>query len=161
LKAAYLGAAIMDDMGSGSASSHTISHMTTHMSGSSLGRVEIVGGRRRWTAEQKLAMLADAFGPEGSVGQTCERHRIGSGQLYTWRRLAMNGQLEGMTPSGRALAAPAFAEASLDTGSIDRAAVNPAKSGLIGIDLPTGVRLTVDAAVDADALARVLGVLSR
>ncbi len=35
----------MDDMGSGSASSHTISHMTTHMSGSSLGRVEIVGKR--------------------------------------------------------------------------------------------------------------------
>ena len=78
----------MDDMGSGSASSHTISHMTTHMSGSSLGRVEIVGGRRRWTAEQKLAMFADAF---GSVGAACELHRIGSGQLYTWRRQAVNG----------------------------------------------------------------------
>ena len=151
----------MDDMGSGSASSHTISRMTTHMSGSSLGRVEIVGGRRRWTAEQKLAMLADAFGPEGSVGQTCERHRIGSGQLYTWRRLAMNGQLEGMTPSSRALAAPAFAEASLDTGPIDRAAVNPAQPSLIRIDLPSRIRLTVDAAVDADALARVFAVLSR
>lgn len=151
----------MDDMGSGLGSSHTISHMTTHMSGSSLGRVEIVGGRRRWTAEQKLSMLADAFGPGGSVGQTCERHRIGSGQLYTWRRLAVNGQLGGINSSGRALAAPAFVEASLDTGGSGRAVVNSAKSGLIGIDLPTGVRLTVDAAVDADALARVLSVLAR
>ena len=147
----------MDDMGSGSASSH----MTTHMSGSSLGRVEIVGGRRRWTAEQKLAMLADAFGPGGSAGQACERHRIGSGQLYTWRRQTMNGQLDGMNPSGRALAAPAFAEVALDTGPIGRAAVNPAQPGLISIDLPTGIWLTVDAAVDADALARVLGGLAR
>lgn len=57
----------MEDMGSGSASNHTITHMTTHMSSSSLGCVEIVGGRRRWTAEQKLAMLTDAFGPGGSV----------------------------------------------------------------------------------------------
>jgi len=73
----------------------------------------------------------------------------------------VNGQLEGMTPSSRALAAPAFAEASLDTGPIDRAAVNPAQPGLIRIDLPSRIRLTVDAAVDADALARVLGVLSR
>ncbi len=40
-------------------------YMTTHMSGSCLGRIEVVGGRRRWTVEQKLAMLADAFGPGG------------------------------------------------------------------------------------------------
>jgi transposase len=34
-------------------------------------------------------------------------------------------------------------------------------SGQIGISLPSGVRLTVDAGVDADALARVLAVLGR
>jgi len=33
--------------------------------------------------------------------------------------------------------------------------------GRIGIELPTGVRLSVDAAVDADALGRVLAVLAR
>ena len=36
-----------------------------------------------------------------------------------------------------------------------------AGNGQIGIELPSGVRLTVDAAVDADALARVMSVLSR
>src|SRR5690554_5829020 len=106
-------------------------------------------------------ILAVAFDPWGSVGQTCERHRIGSGQLYTWRRLAVNGQLGGMNPSGRALAAPAFTEVSLDTGPSDRAAVNPAQSGLIRIDLPSRIRLTVDAAVVADALTRVVAVLCR
>lgn len=31
-------------------------------------RIEVVGrisGRRRWTVEQKLAILRDAFGPDG------------------------------------------------------------------------------------------------
>lgn len=33
--------------------------------------------------------------------------------------------------------------------------------GQIGIELCSGIRLTVDTGVDADALARVLGVLER
>jgi hypothetical protein len=34
-------------------------------------------------------------------------------------------------------------------------------TGKIGIELPSGVRLTVDGAVDAEALSRVIGVLAR
>ena len=40
------------------------------------GRIEIVGrvsGRRRWTVEEKLAILRDAFGPDGSVRAAVER----------------------------------------------------------------------------------------
>lgn len=37
----------------------------------------------------------------------------------------------------------------------------PSRCGHIGIELPTGVRLTVDAMVDADALALVIAVLGR
>jgi transposase len=37
----------------------------------------------------------------------------------------------------------------------------PQGCGQIGIELPSGVRLTVDAAVDAEALARVIAVLGR
>lgn len=63
----------------------TISHTTSHLSNSMTGRIEIVdrlSGRRRWTVEQKLAILRDTFGCEGSVHSACERHEIGSGQLY-------------------------------------------------------------------------------
>ena len=51
-------------------------------------RIEIVGrvsGRRHWTVEQKLAILRDAFGPDGSVRAAMERHEVGSGAIYTWR----------------------------------------------------------------------------
>ena len=35
--------------------------------------------RRRWTVEEKLAILRDAFGPDGSVRAAVERHEVGSG----------------------------------------------------------------------------------
>lgn len=133
-------------------SAHTISHMSDRMS----GRIEIVGGRRRWTVDQKLAILRDAFGPDGSVGDACKRHSIGSGQIYTWRRQAMSGELVGIKPA----ALPSFAEIEVSAPVIPVPSVPPA-CGQIGIELPSGVRLTVDAAVDADALARVMSVLSR
>ena len=144
------------------------SHTTTHMSGSCLGRIEVVGGRRRWTVEQKLAMLADAFGPGGSIGAACDRHRIGSGQLYTWRRRALAGELTAMRsatvdPAGFAevaLSTPDFRSAHAPL-SVSPVAQGPQPCGQIGIELPSGVRLTVDAAVDGDALARVLAVLGR
>jgi transposase len=144
------------------------SHMTNHMSGSCLCRIEVVGGRRRWTVEQKLAMLADAFGPGGSVGAACDRHRIGSGQLYTWRRRALAGELTAIRsaavdPAGFAevtLSAPDFGFAPAPL-SVSPVAQGPHPCGQIGIELPSGVRLTVDGTVDGDALARVLAVLGR
>ncbi|TAL07268.1 MAG: transposase [Chloroflexota bacterium] len=125
-------------------------------------RIEIVGrvsGRRRWTVEQKLAILRDAFGSGGSVRSACERHEVGSGQLYSWRRQAMSGALTGI----RVPALPVFAEVEV-AGPAIAAAPAPSLPGAcsqIGIDLPSGVRLTVDATVDANALARVLGVLGQ
>ena len=75
------------------------SHMSAHTSGRMSTRIEVVAGRRRWTVEQKLAVLRDAFGPEGSVGDACKRHAIGSGSIYTWRRQAMSGELGGARPA--------------------------------------------------------------
>jgi transposase len=125
-------------------------------------RIEVVGrisGRRRWTVEQKLAILRDAFGSGGSVRDACERHEVGSGQIYTWRRQAMSGELTGIQPP----ALPSFAEVEVAAPPVPTMAspVPTLPFGQIRIELPSGVRLTVDAAVDADALARVLGVLTR
>lgn len=134
---------------------------STHMSGRMTTRIEVVGrvsGRRRWTVEQKLAILRDAFGPDGSVRAACDRHQVGSGSIYTWRRQAMSGELAGVRPQ----ALPAFSEVEVADPIVrDVAPPVPPRCGHIGIELPTGVRLTVDAMVDADALTRVIAVLSR
>lgn len=149
----------MDDSEHQGASGHTSGRMSA--------RIEVVGrvsGRRRWTVEQKLSILRDAFGPDGSVRSACERHEVGSGLLYTWRRLAMSGELTGTRPSVPSISGPAFAEVELAEPAAATAPSLPPRcppGGVIGIELPSGVKLTVDGTVDAEVLARVLGVLAR
>jgi transposase len=119
-----------------------------------------VSGRRSWTVGQKLAILRDAFGPGGSVRAAMERHEVSSGLVYTWRRQAMSGELAG-TPRS---ALPAFAEVRVTD---DCPAATPAPPyavavdppGRIGIELLSGIKLSVDASVDVDALGRVLSIL--
>ena len=137
-----------EDIGAAGASALVTGHMSNRMS----SRIAVVGGRRRWSVDQKLAILREAFGPDGSVSATCQRHAVGSGMLYTWRRQALAG---GLTGAKRA-SVPSFAEVEV---SVPTAVT--AGSGQIGIELPSGVRITVDAAVDTDALARVMSVLAR
>ena len=126
-------------------------------------RIELVArvsGRRYWTVEQKLGMLRDAFGAGGSVRPAIERHEISSGLFYTWRKQAMSGELTGIAPVA---ALPDFAEVRIAAHQAPIAALppppSPDVSGRISIELPSGIRINVDAQVDAAALARVLAVL--
>lgn len=80
---------------------------------------------------------------------------MSSSLIYTWRKQLREGKLAGVVPSLPVFAAVRVAEP-------DPPAPQPSpcpSSGLIQIDLPGGVRLSVDAHVDAGALARVLSVL--
>jgi len=142
-------------------SDETIEPAADVASSHTTGRIEIVGrvsGRRRWTVEQKLAILRDAFGPDGSVRAAVERHEVGSGAIYTWRRQAMSGALSGVPARPQAT----FAEVRISEPPVMLSAppaevsADARTAGQIGIELPSGVRLTVDGAVDAEALSRVM-----
>jgi transposase len=132
-------------------------------SGHMSGRIEVVArvsGRRHWTVEQKLMILRDAFVPNGSVRDTVERHEVGNGRLYTWREQTMSGMFAG---SARPTV-PTFAQVQIThepTVPLLPAPTSPEPSGKIGIELPSGIRLSADARVDAKALARVLSVIGR
>ena len=150
---------------------------TSHMSGRMTGRIAViarVSGRRRWTVEQKLGMLRDAFGSGGCVSTAMDRHEVSSGQLYTWRRQAMSGELTGITPPMLLRTASAvcgdFAEVQIAAHEppvpqpptvLPSPCMAAEPVGRIGIELASGIRLTVDAGVDAEALARVLSVVGR
>ena len=156
----------------GDATSHMSSHMT--------GRISViarVSGRRHWTLEQKLGMLRDAFGSGGGVRTAIERHEVSSGQLYTWRRQAQiqmgSGELTGFAPpmlassptDARGDLAADFAEVVIAAPELPALMPPPPIAadpvGRIGIELASGIRLTVDTGVDAEALARVLSVIGR
>jgi transposase len=54
-----------------------------------MSRVEVISGperRRRWSEEQKRAIVAEAFAPGASVSAVARRTDIGTGQIYRWRR---------------------------------------------------------------------------
>jgi transposase len=120
--------------------------------------VEVVGrvsGRRDWSDEEKLQILAEAFRPGVRVCDVLQRRELSSGLVYTWRKQARLGLLGGMVP-----ALPAFAEVRVaEVEPVAPAPQSVSEAGFIRIDLPSGVRVSVDALVDAGALARVLSVL--
>jgi transposase len=122
------------------------------------GRVEVVGrvsGRRSWSNAEKREILAEAFRPGARVRDVIARREVSSSLIYTWRKQLRAGKLARITS-----ALPSFAE--VQVGEATAPALQPVacpSSGLIYIELPRGMRVSVDAAVDAGALARVLSVL--
>lgn len=156
----------MDEEVGADASGHTSSRMS--------GRIEViarVSGRRFWSVEQKLTMLRDAFGPGGSVRSAMERHDVTSRSLYTWRRNAMAGMLldrspKTVPPAIEAASGGRFTEVIIADPVVPAlsAALPPPAPDIaskIAIELPGGIRLSIDASIDADALGRVLSVLQR
>ena len=119
--------------------------------------MEVVGrvsGRRNWSDAEKLEVLSEAFRPGVRVRDVLQRRDLSSGLVYTWRKQARLGKLGGMAP-----ALPIFAGVRVAEVETAPPALPVSPTGLIRIDLPGGVRVSVDATVDAGALARVLSVL--
>ena len=54
-----------------------------------MARIEVITGaerRRRWSAEQKRAIVAESLAPGAVVTEIARRVEIGPGQIYRWRR---------------------------------------------------------------------------
>jgi transposase len=49
--------------------------------------------RRRWSAAEKVAMVAETHEPGVTVSLVARRHGVAPNQLFTWRRLASQGAL--------------------------------------------------------------------
>jgi transposase len=106
--------------------------------------------RRRWTSEQKLALVAESLRPGASPTQVARRYGISTGLLYTWRHLARSGELA-MVPTAAQFAPVEIVLEARPDGN--------GASGIMVIELPGERRVRVDRHVDADALRRVLQAL--
>jgi transposase len=54
-----------------------------------MSRIEVLSGperRRRWSEDQKQAIVAEAFAPGASVREVARRRDVVPGQIYRWRR---------------------------------------------------------------------------
>jgi transposase len=130
-----------------------------------LGRVE---RRRRFSVEQKLAVLTEATAPGANLSEVARRHGLLPAQVYKWRRLAELGIIgvPGASELPSFVAVEIAQELPALPGPIAEAKPTARrrrrrKAGLIEIELAGGRRVRVDRDVDAAALERVLDVLAR
>src|SRR5271165_2717009 len=132
--------------------SDTSTHTSTRMS-APRPRIEVITGverRRRWSWDQKRAIVEESLSPHASPAGIARKHGIGTGQLYTWRRQLLSSRLAG---------AACFARVEL-AGEPPRLASSAGGStGMMEIALPGGASVRVDASVDEPALRRVLAAL--
>jgi transposase len=58
--------------------------------------ISVVQRRRRWTTEQKLALVEEAMRPGSSVAGVADRHGMSRSLLFEWRRQAREGTMPGL-----------------------------------------------------------------
>jgi transposase len=71
-------------------------------------RIEIISGvawRRRFTTEQKLAVVAETMPPEMSIGYVARRHGLSPSLVFRWRRLMTEGGQEAVRAYGEVVPA--------------------------------------------------------
>ena len=131
--------------------------------------VEIVSRverRRKWTAAEKAALLAEVEAEGGKVKLVARRHGVSESLLYNWRSAwkaaATSLRLPppiGFVPIG-ALGEDGAASLSSqpDPERLPSAAAGD-RAGRIEIDLPNGARLRLDERVGERALSRILRAL--
>jgi transposase len=114
-----------------------------------MSRVEVISGperRRRWSEEQKRAIVAKAFAPGASVSAVARRTDIGTGQIYRWRR-ELSGAVAGFA---EVVVSPPLSERQ----EVDAAAVEVALGADIRIRIPVTTPADLACAVIKAAVAR-------
>jgi transposase len=120
--------------------------------------------RRKWTIEEKAALLAEVEAEGGKVKLIAPRHRISESLLYNWRSAWKAAAAAATGPSGAIAFVPlgvlgeanGAASAALSPAEPLRQRRREDKAGAIEIALPNGARVSVDAFVNEKALSRVL-----
>jgi transposase len=119
--------------------------------------------RRRWGREDKLRIVRESLAPNALVNAVARRHEISTGLLYTWRKQALAGLLQGFAPVQIAADGRAAAPLAIDAQDKSEAAANQVEAvrwrGLIEVAWPNGIVVRMDASVDDRALRSVFAAL--
>jgi transposase len=111
--------------------------------------------RRRWSEDEKQAIIAEALQPGVNVSAVARRHGITPNLLFRWRKAARNEAKP---------AAPAFLPISLTTPAKSSEPVcdgseTQAADNRIEIELLNGRRVRVGPGADMGALKRILDIV--
>lgn len=127
-----------------------------------LARVE---RRRKWTQEEKAALLAEVDAAGGKIRFVARRHGISESLLYNWRSARKAALQAGAGCSGTITFLPVgvIGGSANETPAMLPSLASPGshrsverRAGGIEIALPDGSRVCVDALVNEEALSRVM-----
>ena len=148
--------------------SHNAMHQHRH-EGDEYRRIELITGvvrRRRWSAAEKAALVAESLQPGINVSALARRCGVNRGLLQTWRRAAMREaadlgevfvplRVEELSTSANTGTAASTSRLDITAGS------DPGtEAGALEIE-SGGVRVRFSGPVDAGALRLVLTHLGR
>ena len=121
--------------------------MTTEINGETM--------RRRLTPAEKASVLAEAFGPGGSVAAAADRFGISTAAIYLWRRQSGDNRAHHPVQQLSGVGVP-YAPRTFIPVRVAALADGPAR---IEIALGNGRVVKADANVDAARLAAIVEAL--
>src|SRR5690242_2909981 len=119
-----------------------------------MARVEVLTGperRRRWSDEQKRAIVAASLAPGAVISEVACRADVGAGQIYRWRK-ELGAVANGFAPV--LIVAPEAA------GTLAEEPVSAAEPA-IEVDFAGKVRVRIPSSVPAALVAAVIKTLAR
>jgi transposase len=67
--------------------------------------------RRRWSSDEKLAMVRESLEPGKSVSMVARQHGVNPNQLFHWRKLYQNGSLSAVSAGEEVVPASELSDA--------------------------------------------------
>ena len=110
------------------------------------------GGRRRWSLDEKAAIVEETLAPGAVVSEVARRHGLTPQQVFGWRRDARH--------EGSGAEAMAFVPALVEAGPEVQRPRRRRRSGTSGIELEiAGVTVRVGTGASPKAIAAVIKAL--
>ena len=113
-----------------------------------MGQITVFSGperRRRWSEDERVRILAEAFSPGACVAEVARRYDVSSALIYTWRNKLR-----------QPVSAPGFAEAVVVAGDDAPPPITPP---VIIIELARGSRVSIFASATPTLAAAALKAL--
>ena len=116
--------------------------------------VEVVGSRRRRSAQERLQIVEESYVHGMSVARVARKYGINANQVFQWRRLQQDGLLGPAAEDSVKLLPVSVIE---ERGLVKpEAPAPPACGGKIHIELPGRVSIRLEGDVDAATVRLIL-----
>ncbi len=115
----------------------------------------LAGPRRRRSAVERRRIVEETLEAGASVARVALKYGVNANQVFQWRRLHRDGKLGVAIEQELKLLPVSVAEES-ELRKPEPSQVEPARCGVIHIELPGKVRITLDGSVDPAVVRAVL-----